>query len=137
MFAEKTKKKLVKSAVSGAVLATAGVLVYGAGPVEFAGMSIHAGIPLFIAGSVSSLATDYIAEVGLFGQSAAGMKANDITATAINAGVAAGATASILYLTGIPRERLLMAAALGGVSEVASDYAYQKLFLNNKGMLVF
>lgn len=131
-----TQKLAIKAALSGAVLATAGTLMYGSAPVQFASYSVTPIIPLFIAGATSSVITDYAADQKIFGKTQIGMKAADLTGMAANAAIAAGATVGIMALTGLPSTRWIAAGALGAGSEIISDYAYNNILTGKNGQLL-
>jgi len=130
------KKKITKSAVTGGVLAAAATLTYGGGNVNLYNTSVPSFIPLFVSGAGASIISD-IAHDKLYPQlPTVAHKLSDITAVATGAGISGAATAGILSLTGLPNDRLMSAALIGGGSYVASDYIEMKLFTEN-GNLIF
>lgn len=139
MISEQTKKKLAKSAISGAVLATSATLLYGTDSIPMFGFDLPAAVPFFIAGAGSSIATDYLHEMyPSLGPGPLGMKAGDLAASASSAAISGAASVLILSATaGLPMANAGKAFMLGAGSELAGEFIYQKLLLDQKGRLVF
>src|SRR5271156_4749743 len=114
-ISEQTKKKLAKSAISGTVLATSAMLLYGADPIPVYGYNLPAAIPFFIAGAGSSFATDYLHEMyPSLGGGPLGAKLGDLTATASLAAISGAASVLILSATtGLPMANAGKAFMLG------------------------
>jgi len=136
MLSNDMKKKITKSAITGGVLAAVSTLTYGSGDISLFNTSIPSAVPIFISGAGASIISD-IAHDKLYPQlPTVAHKLSDITAVATGAGISGAATAGILSMTGLPNDRLLSAALIGGGSYVASDYIEMKLFTEN-GQLIF
>jgi len=106
------------------------------GSVNIFNTSVPTIIPLFVSGAGASIISD-IAHDELYPQlPTVAHKLSDVTAVATGTGISGAATAGILSLTGLPNDRLISAALIGGGSYVASDYIEMKLF-TEIGNLIF
>ena len=138
MMTDDTKKKLMKSVVTGGVLALAGSIGYGVDTVQLLGISVPSVVPLFVSGVGSSLISD-IAHKKVFPQLVgAGAKLGDLTATALGAGIAGAASVGILQMgVGLPNtESMFQAALLGAGSYVAAEYIESR-FLETNGAIIY
>jgi hypothetical protein len=137
MLSEGLKKKLVKSAVTGAILSTAITAVYGMGTIPVAGYNLPAIVPAFATGAGASLISDFAHDQLYPHLPGASAKLSDVVAVGAGAGMSAAATVGIMKLAmGLPNESLLPAALLGAGSYVASDWVESRL-LESNGKLIF
>ena len=138
MIGSDTKKLLIRSALTGTVLAVAGSVIYGNGNISVMGQSVPAAIPLFASGAVGSIIADQTHKaVAEALPGAVGAKLGDYTGMVVGGAVCAAASAGTLKLAfNLPSEALPQAAALGGASYIAADALEPRIF-ETAGQLIF
>jgi hypothetical protein len=136
-ISDKTKTKLVKSAIAGTILSVASGVLYGNASVDIAGTSVPAMIPVFVAGAGASLATDLI-ESQLNLPTVSAQKLADISSLAIASGISGAAAVAILKVsTGLPQESILPVFGLAAGAQAGSEYITMKFLQDSTGHLIF
>jgi hypothetical protein len=136
-LSDKTKQNLVKAGLAGALLAGTSTILYGNASVDVMGTSVPAMVPLFVAGSGSSLITDLIHDQ-LNLPSTSAQKLADLSALGISSGVSGAVAAGILKLAvGLPNDRLLPVFGLAAASQAGSEYITVKFLETADGRLIF
>lgn len=138
MVDQDTKKLLVRSALTGTVLAVAGSVIYGNGDITVMGKNVPASVPLFISGAIGSVIADKSHKaVSDAIPTVLGSKLGDYTGMVVGGAVCAAASAGVMKVAfSLPNEVLPQAAGLGFGSYVAADVLEPKL-LEQGGQLIF
>jgi hypothetical protein len=137
MLSNKTKENLSKAAIAGTVLAVSTSLVYGNGATDFAGMSIPAAVPIFIAGAGGSLVTDAVSSQ-LRLPTTSSQKIADVSSLAIASAISAVGAVTILKVSvGLPNETIPRIAAFALASQASADYITHRYLEDQKGMFIF
>jgi hypothetical protein len=134
---EKTKKRLIKAGLAGVILSGATSALYGNGSVTIGGQSVPAMVPLFVAGSGASLATDLIHDQ-MNWSSVGAQKFSDISSLAIAGGISGAAAVAILKVgVGLPNDTVIPVLGIGAASQIGADYIEYKFLSDEAGKLIF
>lgn len=136
-ISNKTKEGLTKAAIAGAILSVSTSVIYGNGSTDFAGMSVPAAVPMFVAGAGASLVTDVVsAQLSL--PTTSSQKIADLSALAVSSGISGAGAVAILKLTaGLPNESVLPVLAIAAGSQAGADYITHRYLEDSKGVLIF
>jgi hypothetical protein len=137
MISNKTREQLSKAAIAGGILSIATSIVYGNGSTDFAGMSVPAAVPMFVAGAGASLATDLISsQMNL--PTTSSQKIADVTALATSSAISGVAAVAILKAsTNFPNDAILPAIAIAAGSQAGADYVVHRYLEDQRGQFIF
>jgi hypothetical protein len=134
------KRNLIKGSITGAVDATALILMGNGGSSDVFGYNVPIAVPLFVSGVAGSLIADYSTQAVaalIPGFSGAGANIENTIVGASLCGI--GNVAIMALLAGMPFEMdKLLPVFLGGAgSYVAADYITEKFLENPQHQLVW
>lgn len=130
-----TKKIALNAAMTGAVAMVATKLLLGDTlDVNYFGMPMDASIANGLACGAGSVVSDLTSDMVISKLSMSNQIINGST-IAVKAGVGGAASAAVLYFGGMPSDGIPGALLVGAGSKLGGDYAADKLFFANGGII--